>query len=362
MSGRVFLHIGLPKTGTSYLQAIVWGHRETLRERGLLLPGREKRDHLLASMIVRDDPGTARRGPGATEAWAVLREQVRAHAGDSLISHEFFCSADRHQAARTVAELAPAEVHLLVTAREPLGLFTSSWQEHLKNKGTTRIEEYGRAVSEDPRDVWDWRALDLGLVLQRWGGTVEPERVHVITAPGPGAPREELWRRVCRVLGVDPEAADVSGLFPNQTMGVVEAETLRRVNGRLAGRWNAVDRGRWIRSFLADQRLVPRGGERFWPGEDQIADCRDRGRRAVELIRAERFDVVGELDSLLVPAELPPRRHPSSVTDSEIAELAVDLVATLLGDIRDRGGDPPPASGGQPPSAPGRVWRRVTGR
>ena len=64
MSRRVFVHIGLPKTGTSYLQSVLWPHRGVLLGHGLLVPGREKRDHLLSSMIVRDDPNVRRRGPG----------------------------------------------------------------------------------------------------------------------------------------------------------------------------------------------------------------------------------------------------------------------------------------------------------
>ena len=53
---RVFVHIGLPKTGTSYLQGVLWGQREQLRSAGLFVPGRERRDHLWSSMVVRDDP------------------------------------------------------------------------------------------------------------------------------------------------------------------------------------------------------------------------------------------------------------------------------------------------------------------
>jgi hypothetical protein len=119
-------------------------------------------------------------------------------------------------------------------------------------------------------------------------------------------------------------------------MGVVEAETLRRLNPHLRGFRGAYDRGRWIRTFLADERLVPRGGERYWPDDDQVADARERGARAVERIRAASYDVVGDADDLLVPDDLPPRRHPSSVTDAEVAEVAVNLVARLLEDVRER--------------------------
>jgi superfamily II DNA helicase RecQ len=39
---RVFIHLGLPKTATTYLQTIVWGSRDRLRADGVLLPGDER--------------------------------------------------------------------------------------------------------------------------------------------------------------------------------------------------------------------------------------------------------------------------------------------------------------------------------
>ncbi len=362
MARRVFLHLGLPKTGTSYLQTILWAHRDELRAAGLLVPGRERRDHLWASLVVRDDPRVARRNPRAPEAWDVLRTETAAWAGDVVLSHEFFCSATAEQAARAVAALAPAEVHLVVTAREPLGLFTSSWQESLKNRGTTRLEDYGRSESEDPLEVWDWRALDLGLVLGRWAPTVPDDRVHLITPPARDRPRSELWSRWCGVVGLDPAVVGGDEGFANASLGVAEAETLRRVNERLRGFGRAVDRGVWLRSFLADERLVPRGGDPFWPDEDQQEDCRRRGLRAVALVRAHDFDVVGDVEDLLVPDDPGVRRHPGSVTDAEVADVALDLVARLLGDLKDgaRPGDPQQGATTEPDVDPGRSgsWAR----
>ncbi|PVG83123.1 hypothetical protein DDE18_07290 [Nocardioides gansuensis] len=365
MSRRVFVHIGLPKTGTSYLQAILWPAREQLRSVGLLLPGARKADHLFASMVVRDDPGVRRRGPDAPAAWDRVSADVAAWGGDALVSHEFFCAATAEQARRMVDQLAPAEVHVVVTAREPLGLFTSSWQESLKNKSTTPLRDYGQSVSEDPRDVWDWRALDLGLVLERWAPAVPAERVHVICPGPPGSPRELLWERFAAVLGLDPAVCDATRGFANASMGVVEAETLRRINAALPA-YSGHARGAWIRSFLADERLVPRQGEPFWPADDQVADCRERGRRAVEMLRASAYDVVGDPDLLLVPDDLPPRRHPDDVTDAEVAACAVDLVATLMGDLRERAEKPRNNASGPPRPSPmsrlGRVLRRAAMR
>ena len=338
MAERVYLHIGLPKTATTYLQRILWRHRDQMRSEGLLLPGEERREHLWASRVVRRDEDS----PGLPErqhtAWDRMLLEMADWPGSALVSHEFFAAASEEQVREVVAQLAPAEVHVVVTAREPLGLFAASWQEALKNRETTPMADYGRDESDDPRAIWNWRTLDLRLVLQRWapaGGPIRPEHVHVLPLPGADAPREQIWHSFAGELGLDAAAYDVSSAFPNESMGVVEAETLRRINAHLGTFTKAIDKGTYIRTFLGDERLVPRGGERYWPAEDQIDDCRRRGRETVDFVRAQGYDVVGELDSLLVPEHLPERRRPDSVTDAEVAEVAVELVATMLGDVRE---------------------------
>lgn len=338
MARRVHLHIGLPKTATSYLQTILWGSREQLRADGLLLPGDQRRDHLWSSRVIREDPNLAAFPEVQQTAWERVRTEVAGWSGDALISHEFLAAASAEQAGRAIEALAPAEVHLVVTAREPLGLFAASWQESLKNRATTPMADYSRSVSGSANAVWNWRTLDLRLVLGRWARHLPAERVHVLPLPGPGSAREEIWLRFAGVLGLDGSSYDLSGSFPNQSMGVAEAETLRRVNEelvRLDDFTANFDKGVYLRTHLADQLLVPREGDRFWPMPDQVEDCRRRGEEAIEFIRDRGYQVVGDLEDLRVPAELPERRTPDSVTDSEVAEVAVAVVASLLGDVRD---------------------------
>jgi hypothetical protein len=51
---RVMLHIGAPKSGTTFLQRALWSQRRPLREAGVTCPGTSGRDMFLAAIEVRE--------------------------------------------------------------------------------------------------------------------------------------------------------------------------------------------------------------------------------------------------------------------------------------------------------------------
>ena len=334
MARQVFFHIGLPKTGTTYLQTLMWNNRDALLAQGVLLPGRSSREHLWASGVVREDYKLERRGPEARGAWARLVAEVNDWPGTAVISHEFFAAATREQSARAMAQLTGAEVHVVVTARDALSLVTARWQEAIKNGSTAPIDCYPVTEETDPANEWDWGTLDLADVLCRWGDATPPERVHVLTLPKPGESRDALWTRFAGLVGIDPASCDRSASRQNESLGVVEVELLRRINGELEDFGSALDRGNWIRGYLAQGKLVPRHGEKFWPSVERIAELRARGERSVDFIASRGFDVIGDLDSLRTPVDVPERRHPDSVTDAELVEAATATIAQMMTDVR----------------------------
>ena len=334
MASTVFFHVGLPKTGTTYLQTLLWNNEDELRRQGVLLPGESVREHLWASGVVREDPKIDRRGPLAAGAWDRIVADVNDWPGTAIVSHEFFASASAEQAVRAMERLQGAEVHVVVTARDTLSLVTARWQEFVKNGSTVGIDDYPVREDTSPEQEWDWGSLDLADVLQRWGASLPPERVHILTLPKPGTPRDELWVRFARLVGVDHTACDASGSVQNESLGVVEVELLRRVNAELVDFTAALDRGNWIRGYLAQGKLVPRRGEKFWPSPDRIDELRDRGDRAVDFVVGQGYDVIGDVEDLRTPKEVPERRHPDSVTDTEIAEAAAATIAAMMTDVR----------------------------
>ena len=95
-SRRLYLHIGLQKTGTSYLQSIMWKNQDLLRELGLDMVPPSKREtfHLMLNVRDRYRPGsTRRRWPSALQQLpAQLAAATRPAA---LISEESLAPADR---------------------------------------------------------------------------------------------------------------------------------------------------------------------------------------------------------------------------------------------------------------------------
>jgi hypothetical protein len=158
--------------------------------------------------------------------------------------------------------------------------------------------------------------------------------VHVLTLPRPGTSPDELWLRFARLVGIDPTTCDPSDSVQNQSLGVVEVELLRRVNGDLEGFTTAIDRGNWIRRYLAEGKLVPRGGEKFWPSPSRVAELRARGERSADAVEQRGYDVIGDVADLRTPAELPHRRHPDDVTEAELVAAASATIAAMMTDVR----------------------------
>jgi acetolactate synthase regulatory subunit len=314
MASQVFLHIGLPKTGTTYLQTVLWASKSALAADGFLLPGGGHREHLWAALELQERPNLEQRHRKAPGTLARLVKAVHRHRGPAILTHEFMCGASREQAARLVESLAPAEVHVVITARDTLGMLTSGWAEYVKNGGTKPLAEM-RGDRLGGQGEFGWRTWDLGGVLRRWGRHVPPHQVHVLPMPSPGAPRDQHWRSFAGVLGLDPERYDAPEEPRNPALGVVQIELLRRVNPHLTEFRRPVDRGTWIRGYLAEGHLVHQPGERFGADDGQVAECRERAERAVRIIERRGYHVVGDLDRLRVPEQLPDQPRPDTVAD-----------------------------------------------
>ena len=334
MANRVFVHVGTPKTGTTYLQSVLWANKESLKQQGLLLPLSRVREHFYLSNIARDDQRPLETMPphGHT-AWERMLKEVGDWDRNALISHELFaiCSAERAGwAAESLATVA-AEVHIIVTARDLARQVPAEWQQTIKHGRSHRLGEFYDDLRADRPTVVFWRVQDLPDVLGRWSSGVPSERVHIVTVPPTGAPRDLLWNRFAALVGVDAGSVDLSVDAPNESLGVDEVETLRRINAHAPPDEEKPRQQLLVRQVLADGILAARSGaQRFASPAREHPWVVGRGTQMVDELRQSAYDVVGDLDDLLPPAEPLRGPDPDEVGDEAVARVAVETVSAVL--------------------------------
>jgi len=329
----VFFHVGLPKTGTTYLQTVLWSAAPRLRRAGLLLPGKGHREHLWAALELQGRR-LDRRDPRAKGAWSRLVREASDAEGAVLFTHEFFSAAGKEPARRALAAFPRAEVHLIVTARDAGSMLLSGWQEAVKNGSPVSLDELARGQPAGGSE-FSWRTWGLHGVLKRWASTLPPERVHVLPVPERSEGPARLWENFASVVGVEPDDYPPPEQAVNTTLGAVQVEVLRQVTRSLQGFSSPAHRGTWIRGYLAEGLLAQQPGDRAALSDEQFERCARRSERALQLVLKERYDVVGNLDGLRPHEAARAGRRPETVSDAERLTAASHLIGMMLSDIRD---------------------------
>jgi hypothetical protein len=337
---RVFLHIGEPKTGTTFIQQVLWGNRAELAAQGVVLPGHHPQDHFRASQDLRGIEKLPSDPAGSwTGEWEILARQAQQPGKTAVISHELFSAADAGQAARAVQALQPAEVHVVLTVRDMATLLPAEWQETVKHRNARSWEDWlgdvidTESVDADRRQWWFWRVHDTLAIGRLWAGHVPPERIHVITNPPRGSATGLLWERFASVLGIDPGSADLSRARPNASLGMAEIEFLRRLNQALPGPDEVPD---WfymwnVKEAVAHRALAgrPAGGRLVLPA-DRDAWAKEQSEILIGGLRESGYDVAGDLDDLRPPQVAGPAASPSEEPAEAVLDAAVQAAAALV--------------------------------
>ena len=337
MTQCVYLHIGLPKTGTTYLQRSLWRSHRALADEGMLLPGPNRRSHRLA---VWDLMGRRLRGVRQLEvpgSWQRLVDAATAWPGEKvLVSEEFLVHARPAEVRRIAKAFDPAELHVVVTVRDLARVIGSMWQQEIVKGRTWLLPEFIDAVRDPEKGpatagVAFWLRYDLKRILGHWQEAVPAERMHVVLVPPPGSPPELLLDRFASAVGVPPDRLSPARPDTNASMGLVETELLRQVNERLENALNerqyrhTVDKV--IRPALL-RRGAPRARIQLPPEElDWVRDCTDD---LVAYLTASGHHLVGDLADLRPGVDGPPTSGVSTVTEADLLDASLSVLARSL--------------------------------
>ncbi|URN07024.1 hypothetical protein LUW74_29320 [Actinomadura madurae] len=348
----IFLHVGAAKSGTTFLQNVLWHNRERLREHGVLYPGGDPAAHVRAAFDLRRTFFREASDPATRGAWRELVDEAAAWGGTVIVSQELFAPARPKWVRQAMDDLDFADVHVVFTVRDLGRQIPAHWQEDVKNRFTTSFTEFVTALRRQDWRAYEsarlfWGLQDPVAVLRRWGAHLPPENVHVVTLPPPGAPRDLLWRRFCAATGLVPDDYDLSRTFANPSLGLAETQFLLRLNEALGGRvaervgWHAYNED--VKLFLAQQVLAgrPHPARIELPGE-HVPWATERAVETVEELRAAGYDVVGDLYELMPgPASGPALGRavappPDEPRWAEMADVGADAIAALLRRVQER--------------------------
>lgn len=335
MAPRVYLHVGVPKSGTTFLQASLAGNRKALRDAGVLYPGGHERMFLAAVDVRGAHKAWGRRRVEVEGTWDALCRKARSHDGPTVISHELLAAASAHQVTAALTMLRGVEVHVVVTARDPARQATAEWQEGIKHGRRLTFEEFRRRVLDSSSETDYARRFrssqDLPAVLSRWGGALPAERVHVVCCPPPSADPGLLWQRFGDVVGFDAGRFAAAGPdSTNGSLGVTEIDLLRRVNLALDKRLVQPEYGQVVKQLYAQQLLAPRRSPRPVVPAEMHDDLTVVGERWVKEIDQAGWTVHGDPAELLPAAPAGPAPHPDDVDPRAQVDSAAAATAELL--------------------------------
>lgn len=302
MSRVVYLHVGAPKTGTTYLQDRLALNKASLARHDVHYPLALHASQFRPALDLLEMPwgGLQENVDGE---WDGLINRVRRQQGKVIVSHEILAAARPTQVRRAMAGLEGAEVHLVYSARDLARQIPAEWQEGIKHQRKQGFAGFLRGVQTSRRtkpNMWFWRVQSLPDVLTRWSKGLPPERVHLVTVPQAGAPREELWRRYCRAFDIDPAWAPEQSDRENVSIGAAESTLIRRLNRRLkqAGLPSEEYR-RLIRELVVHQTLAQRPDmskvtlpPAAFPWADEVAE------EWIQWVVGSGIDVIGDVEDL----------------------------------------------------------------
>ena len=332
---RCYVHVGLPKTGTSYLQSVLARSRQEVQRQGVTLLPRTKFDRRYLSESLQDRLDPSMDPPKAYEVLERLRADAATLPTDgALISNEVLGGVGPRSVERLLDLLSGLDVHVIVTVRDLSRTIPSAWQQSIQGRHTQSFEDYVRDFVERPDEFARARRRHvLREVLATWGTHVPRERVHVVTVPRSiGAGPTTLLERFCSVVGLDASRLDTDSPHVNASLGVVQAELLRRIVVALDDRLPHRRAGYHAqgRDFLARKVLAAQDGRPPRLPESVKPWLVKASNELVDHLGTSGYHVVGDLEEL--------RPSPSAftagdvVTESELVSSAVSAMADMLAD------------------------------
>jgi hypothetical protein len=242
-------------------------------------------------------------------------------------------------AERAVADLAPAEVHLLITVPNLEDQVPRAWLRYLLySRGEDRYGGFLSGVIHNARqgraDSYFWSTEDPMLVATPWQDLVSPDHIHVITVPpGQSCVSPSVWCRLAAVIGVDHDAVELDvAAAPELTAQA--AAVLRGINATAsAKRLDNHAYQRWIRERLHGRVLAGTDGSPLRIPRSHLSWRTKEATDLAKQIANSGYDLLGSLDELTWFDTTVGRTNPDVLSPVELVEVEATAIADFAAEL-----------------------------
>ncbi|WP_374450364.1 hypothetical protein, partial [Stella sp.] len=258
---RIYVHIGLHKTGTTSLQSYIARNRDNLAAAGFHVPRTGSRHqleghHLLAWSLSGTRPGRLA-GIDPDRMWNDLRNELeRSACPNAILSAEDFSVLDDRQVRRLGVLLDGFEIVPIVILRRPGDLLEGAYRTHVALLGGSKpVEEFVR----------EWRSehFSYDVLLRRWRQMPGVSSMLIASYDDPAVGRDVVGAVLSWLGYARPPETGTSE--PRLNSGVpaalIELTRWLRQSGaarsEIAGWLEAMSHLPFSRAQVGDPRLVP---------------------------------------------------------------------------------------------------------
>ncbi|HET8786934.1 MAG TPA: hypothetical protein VFM38_14965 [Candidatus Limnocylindrales bacterium] len=235
--GRVVLHVGPHKTGTTSVQSAFHLARRSAAAQGVHYAGPDR--HAVVAVQAAIEPAKAR--PAALRRWRRLVREMRsaARAGQRVVlSSEWLADAKPEAIERIVGEVGgdgdEPGVHVVVTVRSLDRVLPSQWQQYVAAGFEVDYETWVRRVLDDPSGgptPTFWHRHRHDELVHRWAAAVRRPRVMAVVVDD--RDHKAVLRSFEWLVGLRHGTLVAEESRSNRSLTVPEAEQVRAINRRL---------------------------------------------------------------------------------------------------------------------------------
>jgi len=324
MSTELVLHVGIMKSGTTFIQELLSGNRNNLEKHAWSYPGqRLNQQHACYSLCGQDIPWV--KTPYSTKLGSDLIKKIRIFDGNVLISSEALSTLSDDGISQFLSKIGQP-TKIIFTVRGLTQILPSAWQQYLKGGGRTSFGQFLQRLKEQRKDMSGfWRTYAYGTAIKRWSKYCD---VEVVIVPDKTEDQYLLWKLFCEAANLpvlDP--VEVIAEKSNLSLTAETAEILLQMNKYLPNKNKIADE---IRKQYLEKFIFPISGHRIgnkiaYPQRMvEVVELWNREESEILLEHSSKiYGKIGNLD--YVNKHLPLNR------DKKVAKEAAIQIAHFLG-------------------------------